>query len=64
MVTRLTVMMIQANETRIVENGERLEVWTVKNGNLHALMVSCDKDKRNELDEWLEAVKKDVGLPA
>jgi hypothetical protein len=57
MVSRIIVMMIQGNETKIIENGDLLEVWTVKDGNLHALMVSCNKDQRESLNAWLEQVK-------
>lgn len=61
MVSRITCMMIQANETTIVENGDRLEVWTVKDGSAHALMVSCDKSKREDLEQFLESVKQHKG---
>lgn len=49
MVSRITYMMIQANEVRIIDTPERTECWTVKNGELHALMLSCPLDKRPEM---------------
>jgi hypothetical protein len=55
MVSRITVAMIQSNKTTIVENGDRFEIWTVKRGRLHALMVSCDE--REELESWLAEIK-------
>lgn len=60
MVARITVMMIQANETRIIENGDRLEVWTIKDGVPHDLMVSCEKERREDLEAWLALVKADA----
>ena len=50
-------MMIQSNDTEVVENEDRLEVWTVKESRPHSLMVSCDKSEREKLDKWLEEVK-------
>ena len=62
MVARITVMMIQASETRIIPNGNRLEVWTIKDNLPHALMVSCDKEHREDLENWLAMVKESVSV--
>jgi hypothetical protein len=51
--------MVRTNETRIVENGDRLELWTIKDDNLHALMVSCESKDRGNLEAWLKRLKED-----
>jgi hypothetical protein len=58
MVSRITAMMIQSNETTIIETPERLECWTVKDGHPHALMLSCPLDKRAELEHVIAALKE------
>lgn len=61
MVSRITVWMIQANEVQIVETSERCEAWTVKDGTLHALMLSCPLDKRKELEKVIKDIKDSAG---
>lgn len=62
MVSRITAWMIQANDVEIVDTPERCEAWTVKDGSLHALMLSCPLDKRHELVEAISLIKESVAI--
>ena len=50
-------MMIQSNETVIIETSERVECWIIKDSKPHALMLSCPLDKKHEMIEAVEQIK-------
>lgn len=59
MLSRLTAAMIESNEVRLVENTaeNRWECWTVKDGELHALMLSAPLDKKQQLEDCVAKLK-------
>ena len=63
MVSRITAMMIQANDVRVIETPERVEAWTVKDDNLHALMLSCDFCDKEKLEDLIDELKSETKSP-
>ena len=57
MVSRLTVLMIQSNQVKIIETTEQVEAWMVKNGNLHALLLSCDHEHKSDMQNTIAELK-------
>ncbi len=60
MVSRLTVMMIQTNEVAYIDTRERSELWLLREGEPHALLVSCPLDKKHEMEQFVADVKAEV----
>lgn len=60
MVSRITYWMIQSNEVEIIETHEQCEAWIKKNGQLHALLLSCPLDKRTKLEEFIKDAKAET----
>ena len=57
-ISRLTAMMLQTNDVTIIDTAVRSEVWIVKNGNPHTLMVSCPLDKRQDMEKVIKELKE------
>jgi hypothetical protein len=56
-VARITAWMIQSNDVQIIDKHDRTECWTIRDGSPHALMLSCQLDKRHEMEEFVAALK-------
>lgn len=61
MVSRLTAMMVATNEVKVIETSERVECWLVKDGDLHALLLSCPLGKRADMDSSIASIKETYG---
>lgn len=57
-ISRITAMMLQTNDVQIIDTDVRSEAWIVKNGNLHALMLSCPLDKRQDMEKVIKELKE------
>lgn len=57
-VSRITAWMIQTNEVVYVETPERSECWIVKDGQLHALMLSCPHEDREKMEQYVNELKQ------
>jgi hypothetical protein len=51
-------MMLQTNDVQIIDTDVRSEAWIVKNGNPHALMLSCPLDKRQDMEKVIKKLKE------
>jgi len=62
-ISRWTAMAIQANKIEVVNTGlvgERSEAWLMKNGQPHALLLSCSINDRPEMESLIEKLKAEV----
>lgn len=64
----ITCMMVEGNDTRIVEAGDLCELWLMHEEDYHVLLASCPRDKRPEMEKFIEFCKsgeywKDVKPP-
>ena len=57
-ISRITAMMLQTNDVQIIDTDVRSEAWIVKNGNPHALMLSCPLDKRQDMEKVIKELKE------
>lgn len=53
----LTAWKIETNETTILESEERVELWLVKNGVPHSLLLSCPHANKEDLLKAVEEIK-------
>jgi hypothetical protein len=60
-VTLLTAITVATNETRIIQTPIRHECWLIRNGQPHALLLSCPLDKLADLEKAIESLKRDYG---
>ncbi len=57
-ISHVTAIMLQTNDVQIIDTDVRSEAWIVKNGNPHALMLSCPLDKRQDMEKVIKELKE------
>lgn len=59
MISRITALMIQGNHVMFVDTADETECWICHEPNVpHALMLSCPKDKRADLEKIVAKIKE------
>ena len=56
----MTVMMLQSNPIKVIDTPDRSEAWLVKDGNLHALLLSCPIDMKCDMQAFIDTVQKEA----
>jgi hypothetical protein len=54
----MTLMMLQSNPVKVIDTSDRSEAWLVKDGNLHALLLSCPIDRKGDMQAFIDTVQK------
>jgi len=59
MISQLTAWMIQGNDLRFINVGDRAEMWSVKDGCMHARLLSCPIDRDVEMINYVLTLRRE-----
>lgn len=56
-ISRWTCLAIRANEVKILETPDRWEAWICRDGTPHALVLSCPKENKADLEKAVQDIR-------